>query len=77
MIMTVIALLIVASQSIASLHLYWAGMLLVLPNPWPQQKKDGNMSSIRVNVPKFFGTSDPEAYLSWALKVDKVFRIHK
>ena len=35
------------------------------------------MSSIRVNVPKFFGTSDPEAYLSWTLKVDKVFRIHK
>ena len=35
------------------------------------------MSSIRVNVPKFFGTSDPEAYLSWTLKVDKVFWIHK
>ena len=34
MIMTVTALLIVASQSIASLHLYWAGTLLVLPNTW-------------------------------------------
>ena len=37
---------------------------------------DDNMNSIRVNVPKFYGTSDPEAYLSWALKVDKIFRVH-
>ena len=33
MIMPVNALLVVASQSIASLHLYWAGMLLVHPTP--------------------------------------------
>ena len=34
------------------------------------------MNSLRFNVPKFYGTSDPEAYLSWALKVDKIFRVH-
>ena len=27
-------------------------------------------------MPKFKGEDDPEAYLSWALKVDKIFRIH-
>ena len=26
-------------------------------------------------MPKFYGTIDPEAYLSWALKVDKIFRV--
>jgi hypothetical protein len=33
MIMTVTALSIVASQSFASLHLYWEGLLLVHPTP--------------------------------------------
>jgi hypothetical protein len=33
MIMTVTALSIVASQSFASLHLYWEGILLVHPIP--------------------------------------------
>ncbi|KAK1617486.1 hypothetical protein QYE76_023003 [Lolium multiflorum] len=28
------------------------------------------------NMPKFKGEDDAEAYLSWALKVDKIFRIH-
>ena len=28
-------------------------------------------------MPKFYGTSDPEAYLSWALKVDKIFRVRQ
>ena len=27
-------------------------------------------------MPKFRGEDDPEAYLAWALKVDKIFRIH-
>ena len=27
-------------------------------------------------MPKFSGANDPEAYLSWALKVDKIFRLH-
>jgi hypothetical protein len=27
-------------------------------------------------MPKFFGSTDPEDYLSWALNVDKIFRLH-
>ena len=27
-------------------------------------------------MPKFTGSNDPEEYLSWALKVDKIFRLH-
>ena len=26
-------------------------------------------------MPKFNGSNDPEKYLSWALKVDKIFRL--
>ena len=27
-------------------------------------------------MPKFHGGDDPEDYLKWALKVDKIFRVH-
>ena len=27
-------------------------------------------------MPKFNGSNDPEEYLSWALKVDKIFCLH-
>jgi len=27
-------------------------------------------------MPKFDGGSDPEAYFTWELKVDKIFRLH-
>ena len=27
-------------------------------------------------MPKFNGSNDPEEYLSWSLKVDKIFRLH-
>ena len=27
-------------------------------------------------MPKFSGSTDPEDYLAWALKVDKIFRLH-
>ena len=27
-------------------------------------------------MPKFEGTSDPDAYLTWELKVEKIFRVH-
>ena len=27
-------------------------------------------------MPKFNGSNDPKEYLSWALKVDKIFRLH-
>ena len=31
---------------------------------------------LKFTMPKFKGEEDAEAYLSWALKVDKIFRIH-
>ena len=27
-------------------------------------------------MPKFTGSNDPEEYLPWALKIDKIFRMH-
>ena len=27
-------------------------------------------------MPKFTGSNDPEEYISWALKVEKIFRLH-
>ena len=27
-------------------------------------------------MPKFSGSNDPEEYLSWAFKVDNIFRLH-
>jgi len=27
-------------------------------------------------MPKFEGTSDPDAYLTWELKVEKIFLVH-
>ncbi|KAK1616807.1 hypothetical protein QYE76_022324 [Lolium multiflorum] len=35
-----------------------------------------NIINLKFNMPKFKGEDDAEAYLSWALKVDKIFRIH-
>ena len=31
---------------------------------------------LKFTMPKFSGSIDPEDYLSWALKVDKIFRLH-
>ncbi|KAK1692208.1 hypothetical protein QYE76_008905 [Lolium multiflorum] len=31
---------------------------------------------LKFTMPKFQGEEDPDAYLSWVLKVDKIFRIH-
>ncbi|KAK1608389.1 hypothetical protein QYE76_032062 [Lolium multiflorum] len=39
-------------------------------------KTRNNIINLKFNMPKFKGEDDAEAYLSWALKVDKIFRIH-
>jgi len=31
---------------------------------------------LKFTMPKFDGGSDPEAYFTWELKVDKIFRLH-
>jgi hypothetical protein len=35
-----------------------------------------SLGKLKFTMPKFDGGSDPEAYLTWELKVDKIFRIH-
>jgi len=35
------------------------------------------LTNVRFDIPKFYGTSDPEAYFSWVLKVDKIFRVQR
>ncbi|KAK1694292.1 hypothetical protein QYE76_010989 [Lolium multiflorum] len=62
------------------------------PQPPPQQRQDNVearppprrndrneeeiFGKLKFTMPKFQGEEDPEAYLSWVLKVDKIFRIH-
>ncbi|KAK1629282.1 hypothetical protein QYE76_003597 [Lolium multiflorum] len=40
------------------------------------QDEENMYGKLKFNMPKFKGEDDAEAYLSWALKVDKIFRIH-
>ncbi|KAK1609611.1 hypothetical protein QYE76_033284 [Lolium multiflorum] len=46
----------------------------------PPRRNDRNEEEIfgklKFTMPKFQGEEDPDAYLSWVLKVDKIFRIH-
>ncbi|KAK1679591.1 hypothetical protein QYE76_040439 [Lolium multiflorum] len=62
------------------------------PQPQPQQRQDHDearppprrndrneeeiFGKLKFTMPKFQGEEDPDAYLSWVLKVDKIFRIH-
>ena len=34
------------------------------------------ISNFKFSLPKFLGSNDPKAYLSWTLKVNKIFQIH-
>jgi hypothetical protein len=40
---------------------------------WPNEERFGKL---KFTIPKFDGGSDPETYLTWELKVDKIFRLH-
>jgi len=37
-----------------------------------RRNRDG-MDDVKVKIPKFLGTYDPEAYLDWEMKVDQIF----
>ena len=41
-----------------------------------KSKKDNNLSSIKLKIPEFKGTSDPELYMAWEDKVEKIFDIN-
>ena len=40
------------------------------------KSKDGYLGSIKMKIPPFHGKSDPEAYLEWEKKVERVFECH-
>jgi hypothetical protein len=40
------------------------------------QPNEERFGKLKFTMPKFDGGSDPEAYLTWELKVDKIFRLH-
>ena len=42
-------------------------------NDQPNEEKFGKL---KFSMPKFEGTSDPDAYLTWELKVEKIFPMH-
>ncbi|KAK1627990.1 hypothetical protein QYE76_002305 [Lolium multiflorum] len=46
------------------------------PTLWNLEDEENMFGKLKFNMPKFKGEDDAEAYLSWALKVDKIFRIH-
>ncbi|CAM8902532.1 unnamed protein product [Rhodiola kirilowii] len=39
-------------------------------------RDEERFGKLKFTMPKFEGGSDPEAYLTWELKVDKIFRMH-
>ena len=41
-----------------------------------QHNEEQRYGKLKFTMPKFNGSNDPEEYLSWALKVDKIFRLH-
>ena len=41
-----------------------------------QHNEEQCYGKLKFTMPKFNGSNDPEEYLSWALKVDKIFRLH-
>ena len=42
----------------------------------PQHNEEQRYGKLKFTMPKFNGSNDPEEYLSWALKFDKIFRLH-
>ncbi|KAK1664982.1 hypothetical protein QYE76_053141 [Lolium multiflorum] len=46
------------------------------PMLWNMEDEENMYGKLKFNMPKLKGEDDAEAYLSWALKVDKIFRIH-
>ena len=45
-------------------------------HPRPQHNDEQRYGNLKFTMRKFTGRNDPEEYISWALKVDKIFRLH-
>ena len=37
---------------------------------------DGGLGKPKLSIPKFVGTTDVEEYLTWELKIEKLWRLH-
>ena len=50
--------------------------------PWQERHQNRYFAEelqygkLKFTMPKFSESNDPEEYLSWSLKVDKIFRLH-
>ena len=42
------------------------------PQPRGRQSKDNNLNSIKLKIPEFRGESNPDLYLEWEDKVEKI-----
>jgi hypothetical protein len=40
------------------------------------QDDEQHFGKLKFTMPKFSGSTEPEEYLSWALKINKIFRLH-
>ena len=44
--------------------------------PHRRRNHEERLGKLKFTMPKFEGGSDPEAYFTWELKVDKIFHLH-
>ncbi|KAL0286504.1 UNVERIFIED_CONTAM: hypothetical protein Scaly_2792100 [Sesamum calycinum] len=44
--------------------------------PRRPREEDGGRGGVKVTIPSFKGKSDPEAYLEWKMRVEKIFSCH-
>ena len=44
--------------------------------PRNREQVEERLGKIKFIIPKFKGEQDPDAYIEWELKVDKIFRLH-
>ena len=45
-------------------------------HPRPQHNEEQRYDKLKFTMPKFSRSNDPKEYLSWAFKVDKIFRLN-
>ena len=42
----------------------------------PRRNEEEKFGKLKFQMPKFKGEENPDAYMDWELKVEKIFRIH-
>ncbi|MBI0385600.1 hypothetical protein JBE27_57365, partial [Streptomyces albiflaviniger] len=44
--------------------------------PRKNRHEEDTYGKLKFKMPTFTGSNDPKEYLSWALKVDKIYHVH-